>query len=71
MPYTRFTAAQVQTLRQHYQDHPPTHFAQQWGVDMRQVYRLAERHGIKRRAPNWAPVWRGRSEPWASSSRWA
>jgi hypothetical protein len=72
MPYTRFTAAQVYSLRQHYQDYPPTYFAQQWCVGVDKVYELVRRYGIMRRAPNGQPVWRGGgASPWASRSRWA
>jgi hypothetical protein len=72
MPNARFTAAQVHSLCQHYQDYPPTHFAEAWGVGVDKVYELARRHGIRRRAPNGSPVWRGGgASPWASRSRWA
>ena len=39
MAYTHFTARQLTYLRQHYQDYPPAHFAQQWGVE--KIYELA------------------------------
>jgi hypothetical protein len=53
-----YRMTQIHYLRQHYQDYPPTHFAEQWGVGVGKVYELARRHGIRRRAPNGQPVWR-------------
>lgn len=53
-----FTMAQVHYLRRHYRDLPATHFAQRWGVARAQVYSLAKRHCIRKRAPNGAPEWR-------------
>jgi len=60
MPHTYFTTTQLAYLRQHYAKQPPAHFAQQWGVEVSQVYELAWRHGIKRRAPNGTPARRRR-----------
>lgn len=54
----RFSMSQVAYLRTHYADLPVMHFAQQWGVTVKQVYGLARRHRIRRRAPNGAPEWR-------------
>ena len=71
MPYTHFTTAQVEYLRQHYAEQPPAHFAQRWGVPAAKIYTLAQRQGIKRRAPNGQPVWRGKPKAWAKASRWA
>ncbi len=59
MPNTYFTIKQVCYLRQHYADLPPAHFAKEWGVGIGQVYNVARRHGIKRRAPNGQLIWRG------------
>jgi hypothetical protein len=53
-----YSMRELAYLRQHYADLPPAHFAERWGVGVAQVYELARRHGIKRRAPNGAPVWR-------------
>ena len=71
MPYTKFTTAQVAYLRAYYAEQPPTHFAQRWGIDPNKVYDLARRHGIKRRAPNGQPVWRGKVKAWTEANRWA
>jgi hypothetical protein len=55
---TCYLSSQVHYLRQHYANLPPAHFAERFGVSVPKVYQLARRHGITRRAPNGAPVWR-------------
>ena len=56
--YHAFSPDQVAYLRAHYQQQGPAPLAARWNVSVRQVYELAKRHGVKRRAPNGAPVWR-------------
>lgn len=55
---TCYRTTQVAYLRQHYQDLPPAHFADLFGVSVSKVYRLAQRNAIRKRAPNGQPVWR-------------
>jgi hypothetical protein len=69
MPYTQFTAAQVQYLCANYAELQPVHFAQQWDVPISSIYNLARRHQVKRRAPNGQPIWRGNVLAWASQTR--
>ena len=56
--YTSFKMSQVAYLREHYDDKTPAELANYFGITVRQVYELARRHGIKRRAPNGRPEWR-------------
>lgn len=49
---------QVSYLRAHYQETPAPMLAAHFGITLGQLYDLAHRHGIRKRAPNGAPEWR-------------
>lgn len=59
MSYTRYSPAQKQYLRQHYHRLTAAELAQHLGTTPRKVYKLARRLGVKWRAENGAPQWRG------------